>query len=184
MCYYCGMRIQIKRVLRYLALISGVLIGGFCLVAGLIYLQNRQSEVRRADAIVLSLRTGASDAVIDYAVDLYRRGFAARLILAGGDPQLLAARIGERGLPGEAALVISAGEEEEAIRQAAELARANGIASVLLISDPHDLLLQLKMLRDQGLEAYAAPAPQQPVQLAAVTRASLAYWRYVLGLEW
>jgi uncharacterized SAM-binding protein YcdF (DUF218 family) len=65
------------------------------------------------------------------------------------------------------------------LRNAAALARAAGVGSVLLISDPVHMLRSLKMARDIGMVAYASPAYNSPA-----TRSFTAELGYVAGETW
>jgi hypothetical protein len=66
------------------------------------------------------------------------------------------------------------------LRAAAELAYRENIQTVLIVSHPDQLLLDLKMAGDHGLDAYGAPLPGEARAVPGIVQASLDYWRYVL----
>ena len=109
-----------------------------------------------------------------YALDLYRRGLVSRIILTGGvgrGDRLSEAAAGkqyliEQRLPAEVLLLDERSTTtRENLRNAAALARANGINSVLLVSDPFHMLRSLKMARDLGLAAYGSPTRTSPISV-------------------
>ncbi|MBC8161076.1 MAG: YdcF family protein, partial [Roseiflexaceae bacterium] len=76
----------------------------------------------------------------------------------------------------------------ESLRNAAELVRANGMERVLLVSDAYHMLRALKIARDLGLDAVAAPvrAPDAPLSAeyaAHIVRETGAYLVYVFARQ-
>jgi uncharacterized SAM-binding protein YcdF (DUF218 family) len=65
------------------------------------------------------------------------------------------------------------------LQNAAALARANGINSVLLVSDPFHMLRSLKMARDLGLAAYGSPTRTSPISVNWAEEA-----RYIVRESW
>ena len=61
----------------------------------------------------------------------------------------------------------------------ASVARANGINSVLLVSDPFHMLRSLKMARDLGLAAYGSPTRTSPISVNWAEEA-----RYIVRESW
>ena len=171
------------------------------LICVLIVVQGQRDEARPAGAAVV---LGAAQwngepspvlrARLDHALDLYRRGYVSHIILTGGAGRadsISEAAAGmqylvERGLPAEALLLDEQGTTTwESMRNAAALARANGIGAVLLVSDPFHMLRSLKMARDLGLAAYGSPTRTSPIsengaaELRYVVRESWAYLVYL-----
>ena len=59
----------------------------------------------------------------------------------------------------------------ENLQIAAGLARASGIDSALLVSDPFHMLRSLKMAHDLGLVAYGSPTRTSPISSNRAERA-------------
>jgi len=165
------------------------------LVCGLIVLQGQRDEARQSGAaIVLGAAQWNGDpspvlrARLDHALDLYRRGLVSRIILTGGvgrGDKLSEAAAGkqyliEQRLPAEALLLDERSTTTwENLQNAAALARANGINSVLLVSDPFHMLRSLKMARDLGLAAYGSPTRTSPISVNWAEEA-----RYIVRESW
>jgi len=172
-----------------LSAISVAVLAG--LVCGLILIQGRRDEARQSGAAVVlgtaQWNAGPSPmlrARLDHALDLYRRGIVGKIILTGGvaaGATLSEAAAGkqyliEHRLPPEALLLDEQGTTTwENLQNAAALARANGISSVLLVSDPFHMLRALKMAHDLRLVAYASPTRTSPITGSGVEEA-----RYVV----
>jgi uncharacterized SAM-binding protein YcdF (DUF218 family) len=165
------------------------------LVCGLIVIQGQRDEARQSGAaVVLGAAQWNGDpspvlrARLNHALDLYRRGIVGKIILTGGvapGDTLSEAAAGrqyliERRLPPEALLLDERSTTTwENLENAATLARANGISSVLLVSDPFHMLRALKMARDLGLVAYGSPTRTSPISENAAEEA-----RYVVRESW
>jgi len=165
------------------------------LVCGLIVLQGQRDEARQSGAaIVLGAAQWNGDpspvlrARLDHALDLYRRGLVSRIILTGGvgrGDRLSEAAASkqyliEQRLPAEALLLDERSTTTwENLQNAAALARANGINSVLLVSDPFHMLRSLKMARDLGLAAYGSPTRTSPISVNWAEEA-----RYIVRESW
>lgn len=173
------------------------------LICGLIVVQGSRDEPRQSGAaVVLGAAQWNGDpspvlqARLDHALDLYRRGIVSKIILTGGVApgdtfsEAAAGRqylIG-RQLPPEALLLDELSTTTwENMQNAAELARANGINSVLLVSDPFHMLRSLKMARDLRLVANGSPTRTSPIsgnqveELRYVLRESGAYLIYLFA---
>lgn len=169
--------LQLRRLARgalrglLLALLS---IGAFVLVlCALIVVQGRRDETQPAGAAVVlgaAQWNGAPSPVLqarlDHAVDLYRRGLVGTIILTGGvgaGDSISEAAAGreyllQRGVATTTLLLEEQGTTTwESMQNAAQLARANGTSSVLVVSDSYHMLRSLKMAQDLGLKAYASP---------------------------
>lgn len=180
------------RALGWVAVFVGLLV---LLIGALVIEQGRRDDARPVGAaIVLGAAqwNGAPSPVLqarlDHALLLYRRGLFNRIILTGGvsaGETTSEAAVGrqyllERGVPENVLLI----EEQshttwENLRAAANLARANGVESVVLISDSFHMLRALKMAQDLGLTAYASPTRTSPIAENAVEEA-----RFVMREIW
>ncbi|HEX9438788.1 MAG TPA: YdcF family protein [Roseiflexaceae bacterium] len=185
----------LKGFLRSLISIAVSVAALGALVCGLIVLQGQRDEARQSGAaIVLGAAQWNGDpspvlrARLDHALDLYRRGLVSRIILTGGvgrGDRLSEAAAGkqyliEQRLPAEALLLDERSTTTwENLRNAAALARANGINSVLLVSDPFHMLRSLKMARDLGLAAYGSPTRTSPISVNWTEEA-----RYIVRESW
>jgi uncharacterized SAM-binding protein YcdF (DUF218 family) len=187
--------------LRGLILTATSIVVLVTLVCALVVVQGQRDEARPSGAaIVLGAAQWNGDpspvlrARLDHALDLYRRGVVSRIILTGGvgkGDQLSEAAAGklyltEQRLPAEALLLDEQSTTTwQNLRNAADLARMNGINSVLLVSDPFHMLRSLKMARDLGLTAYGSPTRTSPIsgswleEVRYVVRESWAYLMYL-----
>lgn len=173
----------LRRVLR--AVIALAIFGVLALVVvcSLIVIQGRRDESRRVDAIVVVLAHEPAnvDAYVDHAFELYRRGYAARVLLAGENVEAVQAMLIDRGVPDQALLLSQeTGDVWANLRQAVDLGRQHGVQSVLVVNAPVNLLLNLKMVRDLGVSAYGSPISTDPLDIRTTLAAGLAYWKYVL----
>jgi uncharacterized SAM-binding protein YcdF (DUF218 family) len=118
----------------------------------------------------------------------------SRIILTGAAPDGVATSeaaagqtyLVERGVPPETLLLEEQGTSTlESLRSAAAQARAGGVASALLVSDPAHMLRALKIARDLDLTAYGSPTFTSPAtrsftgELAYVAREAWAYVVYI-----
>ena len=145
-------------------------------VAAAVYRQSRSSQFAAADAIVVM---GAAQyngnpspvlrARLDTALDAYRRGLAPVVIVTGGSQpgdafteagtsrDYLAAR----GLPLDAIFMEDEGRStRESLRNAAVIARAEGLETVLIVSDGFHLFRSELIARDLGLDPVGGIAAQ------------------------
>ena len=153
-----------------------------------IWEQSRDDENRTADAIVV---LGAAQydgepspifkARLDQAAYLYDEGFAPTVIVTGGKQEgdrfteSHAGRdyLASLGLPEEAML----GEEEgrttlESLRRVREIARAEDIDTVLLVSDPMHSERIKRIALDLGFTgAYTSPASYLELNRSRLTKA-------------
>ena len=192
-------KLQILRTLK--GLLRGSLLAGVSaallavLVCGLIVVQGQRDDARDSGAaVVLGAAQWNGDpspvlqARLDHALDLYHRGVVKRIILTGGvglGDRFSEAAVGkqyllDRQLSPEVLLLDERSTTTwENMQNAADLARANGIDTVLLVSDPFHMLRSLKMARDLGLSAYGSPTRTSPISWNRVAEA-----RYVVREIW
>ncbi len=145
-------------------------------------LQAGRNETRRADLALTVAPAIPPPELAEQIVELHRRGFVSRTLIAGEGGEGLRAQLVERGLR-EEHIELGASDvgSTAGLRLIARETRAAGMASALVVTPPAEALLGLKVVADQGLFAYAAPIPAE-ADLPALLRASLNYWQYVLGL--
>lgn len=176
-------RNSLIRLLRASLLIGLMLLSGLILVWGLVFVQGQRDEVRRSDALVLAAHQPPETVLLEHTLALYRQGYAGRIILAHpGALDLKAELTGAQWrLPENALIVVEDAETRiQYMRVAADQAHAQGIRSVIVTSDPADMLLELKMAQDLGLSAYGSPPPNAGLTAGQVLEAGLLYWQYVL----
>ena len=161
-------------------LISSVLILAAGIFAARIYsYRNARSDAPADAAVVLGAAVWGAEVSpvfrerINHGIDLYRRGQVRKLIFTGGR--------GNRGEPTESSAArryaIRGGvpaadiliEEKshttyENILYAKEIADAQGIRKVLIVSDPLHMKRAVAMARDLGLAADPSPTPSTRYQ--------------------
>ncbi len=117
---------------------------------------------------------------LDHALELYREGYAPRLLVTGGvgegdqwsEAAVAANYLQEQGVPAEAILMEDQGRSSlESIQGAAAILNALGLSRVLLVSDPPHMLRILHMASAAGLEAYGSPVPASPTMHSAAAQA-------------
>jgi len=144
-------------------------------VSGQIRYYAVRDESRPADAIAVF---GAAEydgrpspvlrARLDHALELYRRGLAPLVItLGGGDPTdrhseggvghdyLLAHGVPEQSIIAET----QSNNTEESAKRLAVIARANGLKSIVVVSDGTHLFRIHAICERDGLRVYTSPRP-------------------------
>jgi len=159
--------------------------------AAMVVVQSGRNEARPAGAAVVpgeavdGALTPEQQAQCDHAANLYRRGMVSRIILTGVTVAPLARQyLIDQGAPPQVLLI----EEEsaslvEGLRAAANMARAQGISSVVIVVDPPAMLTALKVARDEGLTAYGSPVgdASRADDPNAVVGETWRYLRYVFA---
>jgi uncharacterized SAM-binding protein YcdF (DUF218 family) len=181
-------------VRRLLLLVFGLVISAVILwVAAIaaILVAGARPSLHDADAILV---LGAAQyngrpspvlkARLDHALDLYRRGYAQRLVVTGGvgagdslsEGEVARRYAIEQGVPDTLILVDRAGTTSaESVEAAATLMREAGLGSALIVSDSYHMLRLELLARRAGIRPYRAPTPASPIDRAAGT-----FRRYVL----
>jgi uncharacterized SAM-binding protein YcdF (DUF218 family) len=168
-----------NQVLRVVVASTALLVLGIAFVAVLVLIQARRDETRPVDAIIVLPEAYNHPETMTRAVDLYRRGYSQQLIIIGEEGATLRAALNELGLPTTALL----GNDTSTVdpwQAIADAARQHSAATVLLVSERANMLRDLKIARDLGLKAYAAPLPGPNPDFPDALRASMRYWAYVL----
>jgi len=132
---------------------------------------------------------------INHAVDLYRKGKVRKLIFTGGqgnsnEPTEAAAASSyaqANGIPIQDILVEQKSHTTfENIVNAKQLADANSLKTVLIVSDPMHMKRAMTMARDVGLRAYPSPTPTTRyvgwrTQLSELARETFYYLGYLIA---
>ncbi len=165
---------------RVLFALGGVLVAGG--IAWIVWVNSQikdyahRDEARSADAIAVF---GAAEydgrpspvlrARLDHALNLYERGIAPLVITLGGgyaaDEQHSEGGVGEdyllaHGVP-EAAIIAETESDntEESADRLAVIARANGLKSIVVVSDGSHLFRIHDICERDGLTVYTSPRP-------------------------
>lgn len=159
------------------------------LVAALVYLAvtfiqvrgaSHRDQARRVQAIVVfgaAQYNGRPSPVLaarlDHTADLYKRGYADRVVVTGGkaagdvttEATVSATYLTERGVPSSAILrEVSGRNSWQSLASAAAILKERGLTKVLLVSDPfHDARIAA-MAKELGLEAYVSPTRTSPIK--------------------
>lgn len=176
-------------VLLFLGLVAAIAMFWAATTAAVL-IAGARPVLRHADAILV---LGAAQyngrpspvlkARLDHALELYRDGWAPRVIFTGGvgagdtlsEGEVARRYAVEAGIPDSAILVDRAGATSAAsVDAAAVLMKANGLHSALIVSDSYHMLRLELLARRAGIRPYRAPAP------GPIDRDRATHRRYVL----
>jgi len=124
---------------------------------------------------------------INHAIALYRSGKVRKIIFTGGQgnkdelTEAAAARLYAigNGIPGKDILIEQRSHTTyENVVNAKQVADANGLKRVLIVSDPMHMKRAVAMASDIGLEAYPSPTPTTRYQGWRSRMGSLAHETY------
>jgi uncharacterized SAM-binding protein YcdF (DUF218 family) len=158
--------------LGLLALAAAVLYVGITFVQ--VWQASNRDEARGAEAIIV-LGAAQYDGVpspvlarrLDHAVELFEADIAPVIVVTGGrqegdrftEAAAAAAYLEEHGVPGSAIEREVQGENSwESLAAAARFLRADGITSVVLVSDPYHAMRIDGIAHELGLDAVVSPA--------------------------
>ena len=180
-----------KKIAKAVLLISSALLLAAGLVAARIYSYRDAGSDAPADAaVVLGAAVWGSEVSpvfrerINHGIDLYRNGKVRKLIFTGGQgnageltESASARRYALRlGVPAADILIEEKSHTTyENILYAKELADAQGVRKVLIVSDPLHMKRAVTMARDAGLEADPSPTPSSRYQGLRSQAGQLAY---------
>lgn len=163
-----------------------VVLGTVLLIALLVgtlavWLQARRDEARNADVLLIIAPALPAPALLEHAFEIYRRGYAPDVIVAGAGAEVLCTSMIERGAPGDRIEALGTERRPVAeVRGRVRGAHAAGAQSALIVAEPAELLLWLKLTHDEGLRAYGTPPLGPGPGILDLVGGSLSYWRYVL----
>lgn len=180
------------------AFITKFIIAPALLLAGLVAVRiytygNTVVDVKADAAIVLGAAVWGNEVSpvfrerINHAIGLYRAGKVRKIIFTGGqgnrDELTEAAEAREfaikNGVPAQDILIEERSHTTyENLVNAKLLADANGLKSVLIVSDPMHMKRGVAMAHDIGLEAYPSPTPTTRYQGWKSQVGSLAHETY------
>jgi uncharacterized SAM-binding protein YcdF (DUF218 family) len=168
-----------KRLVIGLAVLFGLLFAFYAAALYSVWSAGRADEARPVDAIVV---LGAAQydgrpspqlaARLDHALELYQRGLAPRVFVTGGkqpldrftEAQSEARYLEDRGVPASAILQEDQGRTTwESLTAVADQLTADGLHSVLLVSDPYHAERIKGMASELGLDAYVSSTRTSPV---------------------
>ncbi|MGH9629854.1 MAG: YdcF family protein, partial [Bryobacteraceae bacterium] len=167
-----------RLIWRALAAAALVVCGYLAYISYRIYVQSTVDEARPSDVIII---LGAAEyrgrpspvlkARLDHGLDLYRKGYAPRLLTtggAGGDPVFTEGEVGRaylvrHGVPSEAIIVEPESESTvHTTTAAAEIMRRMNLGSAIVVSDGYHIYRVKKMLEFRGIGVYGSPRPSEP----------------------
>lgn len=179
-------RLTLGERLRDLLLVLVLFCLGAAMLTGYatfrIWQVGQQDGHHNADAIVVlgaaqynGRPSGALQARLDHAIELYKAGYAPYLITTGGNlpgdrtteadtGRCYAVRQG--GLPASHVLMENTGRTTlESIQHVKALFAEYGFHTALFVSDRSHMLRILRQAQDEGLEAWASPTTTSPDDL-------------------
>ncbi len=178
-------------VRRVILVILGVVAGVWSLLVAAVVLAGAGDDRRPSDAIVV---LGAAQyagrpspvlrARLDHAASLWNAGVAPLVMLTGGTGDgdtTSEAAVGRRylqslGVPDSVLLLEADGRTtSQSVRRAAELLRARGRVTVVLVSDPFHALRARVLAMRWGLDAVTSPTRTSPIAQHPARE-----WRYVV----
>lgn len=151
--------------------LAAVMVAAGLAVAAVLY-QARQYDATPTDAIVVlgaSQWDGEPSPVLanrlDHAVDLYQSGVANRIITVGGrlpgdfttEAQAGADYLAQRGIPGEAIVVVPRGDDTiTSLRAVSRATNKLGVESVTVVSDRSHLARSAAIADTLGFDAHVS----------------------------
>jgi len=176
-------------VRRLLFALVGVLTFGVFGLAWRVDRFGQREGALPADAVVVlgarvlpgGVPSGALQARVEKAVELYQRGIASRLVFSGGvgdhapsEAQVMRSLAVQLGVPAEACtLEEQSHSTEQNARFSADVLRSLGAKRVVVVSDPYHLLRARQYFRLHGFEVATSPAMFSERNMSTVDRI---YW--------
>jgi uncharacterized SAM-binding protein YcdF (DUF218 family) len=191
-----------KKIAKAVLLVSSALLLAAGLLAARIYTYRDAGSDAQADAaVVLGAAVWGAEVSpvfrerINHGIDLYRKGRVRKLIFTGGrgnsgEPTESAAARSyalRRGVPARDILIEEKSHTTyENMLYAKELADAEGLRKVLIVSDPLHMKRAVTMARDAGLAADPSPTPSSRYrglrsQAGLLAYETFYYTGYLLG---
>jgi uncharacterized SAM-binding protein YcdF (DUF218 family) len=169
----------LRRLGRAFGLILLAAISVYTVALVMVLVVSQQDQRRAVDAIVV---LGAAQyngrpspvlrARLDHALRLYNEGYAPRIVVTGGvgrGDTTSEAIVGRHYLlardvvPGDVVVQPQGRSTQESMTAVAEWLEAEGLHSVLLVSDPFHMYRLRLEARRTNLEAYTSPTESSPI---------------------
>ncbi len=170
-------------MLRWSARAGAVALAAALVYIGITFVQvfqaSRRDEARRSQAIVVfgaAQYDGTPSPVLrarlDHAAQLYRRGYARRVVVTGGrhpgdrftEAAVSARYLTSKGVPASAILREVRGRTSwESLAAAARFLKRRDVNEVVLVSDGFHAARIAAMASELGLEAHTSPSLSSPI---------------------
>jgi uncharacterized SAM-binding protein YcdF (DUF218 family) len=173
-----------KRLVKRRGLLIGfgaVLLIAMAVLVVLYQQVDRRASIDRAQQADVIIVLGAQvypgeragpvlSARIQHAIELYRAGYAPRLILSGGlgtyaptEAEMMRRVMMSAGIPNDALFLEDQSHStEENLAFSKKIMDAHGWRAAVIASDPFHLYRAETIARDLGMEAYGSPAVNSP----------------------
>ncbi|PDW01791.1 hypothetical protein [Candidatus Viridilinea mediisalina] len=158
-------------------MLGSIIVLAFLLGIVAAWLLTQREELRHADLALVAVPEVPPAALREHILELYRRGFIAQIVLIGAGDSTLQTDLITYGLPEEVLHTIPCTARLDLLADVSSTTPPR----ILVIVAPATQLSTLKQLRDHGFLAYHVPVRGQAVAPLDLVKASLNYWRYVLG---
>jgi uncharacterized SAM-binding protein YcdF (DUF218 family) len=186
----------VKRLASFAAIVALVGLGWASWAA---WRESETDNARHADAIVV---LGAAEyrgkpspvlrARLDHALDLYRRGFAPKILTTGGsgensrftEAETARDYLVKNGVPAENVLFEAEGTStHQSVAAAAEILRRLGASTCIVVTDGYHVFRVRKMFEDRGILAFGSPRYGAPKSVWTYAREAAGYWVWALHLS-
>jgi uncharacterized SAM-binding protein YcdF (DUF218 family) len=169
----------LRRLGRALGLILLAAVSVYTVALVMVLVVSQQDQRRAVDAIVV---LGAAQyngrpspvlrARLDHALRLYNEGYAPRIVVTGGvgrgdtTSEAIVGRhylLARDVLPGDVVVQPQGRSTQASMTAVAEWLEAEGLHSVILVSDPFHMFRLRLEARRTNLEAYTSPTESSPI---------------------
>lgn len=142
-------------------------------------IQAGRDETRHVDVMLVLAPEIPPQALVTQTLEIYRRGYAAQVLLVGLGQSQVRSQLIDQGVPADAIGMAPPAPSTSGWLSGAVAMAGDGAA--LVVADPADLMIALKLAQDHGLSAYGAPPPGIALSPVSLLSAGLRYWGYVLS---
>ncbi|MEI8167605.1 MAG: hypothetical protein WCG26_14580 [Chloroflexales bacterium] len=171
-----------RQQVTYLALsVTVVVLAALALGMLAAGMQAGRDEARSVDLALVVTPAVPPESLADHTFELYRRGYAPRVVVTGEGREGLKAQLVTRGVPETQVTLGAEPPGMAALQTITRAVYARGETSLLLVTTPEETLTALKIARDQGLRAYGSPVPGVAPDVLRLALASVHYWQYALS---
>lgn len=169
----------LRRLRRALGLVLLAAVSVYTVALVMVLVVSQQDQRRAVDAIVV---LGAAQyngrpspvlrARLDHALRLYNEGYAPRIVVTGGvgrgdtTSEAIVGRhylLARDVLPGDVVVQPQGRSTQASMTAVAEWLEAEGLHSVILVSDPFHMFRLRLEARRTNLEAYTSPTASSPI---------------------